>query len=328
MKNILAIAFSLCLCFMSCGGPEENGQAAGPETVGPDETVRLGFVSNNTADFWTIAEAGCDAAAEEFNCDVAFRRPAAATAQEQQQIIDSMLVTGISGIAISPNDPANWTEYLNEVARQVHLITQDSDAPESDRLCYVGTDNYQAGREAGKLIKEALPEGGEVMLFVGKLDAQNARDRKRGIEDEIEGAGITIVDTLTDEADRAKAIANAENALVAYPDLDCMTGLWAYNGPAILTAVRDSGRLGDIKIVAFDEEDATLQGVKDGHIVGTIVQQPYQFGYLSVQLLAQLARGDRSMLPEDGRLIVPVKTIRQDTVDAFWRELRERLGAA
>ncbi len=72
--------------------------------------------------------------------------------------------------------------------------------------------------------------------------------------------------------------------------------------PLILQAVKQAKKEGKVKIVAFDEEDETLQGVKDGHIYCTIVQQPYEFGYQSVRLLASIVRGDKSVLPADGVL--------------------------
>ena len=75
-------------------------------------------------------------------------------------------------------------------------------------------------------------------------------------------------------------------------------------------------------IVCFDEEEATLQGVKDGHIHATVVQQPYEFGYQSVRILSALARGEDPGIPADGIVEVPVKVIRQDTVEAFWATLK------
>jgi len=80
----------------------------------------------------------------------------------------------------SPVDPENQTQMLNEVAKQVVVFTQDSDAPKSNRMCYVGTDNVAAGRQAGALIKEALPQGGKIMIFVGNLDARNAQEAITG----------------------------------------------------------------------------------------------------------------------------------------------------
>ena len=79
--------------------------------------------------------------------------------------------------------------------------------------------------------------------------------------------------------------------LVGHPDVAALVGLWSYNGPAILNAVRDAGKIGQVKIVAFDEEDETLTGVKSGAIVGTVVQQPYEFGYQAMTLMAKVAHG-------------------------------------
>jgi ribose transport system substrate-binding protein len=328
----------LAILAAACGGPPEttdtpgstplDGTATAPTDVGvePKETIRVAFVTNNTSDFWSIAEAGTRKAAAELGCDVLFRKPSMGTAEEQQRIIEDLIVSGVSGIAISPNDPKNWTETLNEFAGQVNLITQDSDAPESNRACYIGTNNYDAGVAAGELIKQTLPEGGEIMMFVGYLDAQNAQDRKRGIEDTLQGSSISIIDTLTDETDRAKAMANVQDTLVTHPEVDCLVGLWSYNGPAILNGVRDSGKIGQIKIVCFDEEEETLLGVREGLIAGTIVQQPFEFGYQSVRVLVQLAKGDRSAIPEDKQIFIPVKTITQENVDDFRATLSQQIG--
>jgi len=313
-----------------CGCGPSTAPAPGDASSGakPEAPVKVAFVTNNASDFWTIARAGTEKAIKELGCEVLFRIPSSGTAQEQQTIVQDLITVGVSGIAISPKDPANQTAMLNRAAAAVDLITQDSDAPESNRACYIGTDNYQAGVAAGELIKKTLPEGGKIMLFVGTLDAQNAQDRKKGIEDTLAGTGIEIVDTRTDETDRLKAKANAQDALVTHPDLACLVGLWSYNGPAIINGVRASGKLGQVKIVCFDEEEEALQGVMDGHIAGTIVQQPFEFGYQSVKVLVALARGDRSVIPDNQRIIVPVMTITKANVGAFWARLKELTGKA
>src|SRR4030095_9446302 len=143
---------------------------------------------------------------------------------------------------------------LNRAASQALVVTQDSDAPNSNRACYIGTDNVAAGRQAGELIKEALPQGGKIMVFVGSLDAANARERYQGIREALQGSNIQILDFRTDNADRVRAKSNASDILVNQPDIAGMVGLWFYNGPAILGAVRDAGKIGKVKIVAFDEE--------------------------------------------------------------------------
>src|SRR5690606_11057391 len=118
------------------------------------DRVHVAFVTNNASDFWKIAEAGTKKAREELGCDVTFRIPSKGTAEEQMAIVEDLIVSGVSGIATSPKDPINQTDMLNRTAAQVHLVTQDSDVPESDRLCYIGTNNYDAGKAAGELILE------------------------------------------------------------------------------------------------------------------------------------------------------------------------------
>jgi|SRR5262245_10394042 len=280
--------------------------------------TRIAFVTNNTADFWTIARKGVEKADSELdNISVDFKMPPDGTAAEQKRIVDDLLAKGVKGIAISPVDPDNQTQLINEAVKQAFVVTQDSDAPNSQRACYLGTDNVEAGRQAGRLIKEAIPQGGKIMIFVGKLDARNAQERKKGIEEVLKGTNITIIDTKTDDVDPTRAKANVSDTLVQYPDIACLVGLWSYNGPAILNAVRESGRLGKVKIVCFDEDDQTLAGIKDGWIHATVVQQPFEFGYQSVHLIARAIGGDRSVIPENKLKIIPTLIVKRSDVDAF-----------
>jgi ribose transport system substrate-binding protein len=332
MKRNLTCAALALLCLAGCGNSGSGGDAgAGGKTAASpapaaDGPVRIAFVTNNASDFWKIAEAGTQAAAKELGVEVQVRKPTAGTAEQQQQIVEDLITTGVSGIAISPKDPANQTEMLNETAAQVNLITQDSDAPESNRLCYIGTNNQDAGREAGKLVKQALPGGGKLIACVGTMDAQNARDRLQGLKEEIVGSGCEVIAVRTDETDRAKAMANVEDALQTNPDIAGFVGLWSYNGPAILNAVKAAGKEGAVKIIAFDEEEETLQGVADGHIFGTVVQRPYEFGYQSVKLLAQLAGGDKAGIPENKTISIPTLSVTQANVEAFREELKKQMG--
>ena len=135
-----------------------------------------------------------------------------------------------------------------------------------------------------------------------------------------------MLGTFTDQFDRAKGKANAEDALSRYPDLDCMIGLFAYNPPLCLAALQQAGKLGEVKIVAFDEADETLRGIKDGTVYGTVVQDPYNYGYRSIEVLDALARGEKSAIPESGVIEIPARQIRKDNVDAFWADLRQKLG--
>jgi len=337
MTNRSALVFSACLAalllFAGCAqqqtppaqSPSPGQQSGQSSTTG--KRLRLAFVTNNPSDFWTIARRGTQKAEQELgNVEVEFQIPGQGTAAEQKRIVDDLLAKGVDGIAISPVDPANQTQMLNDAARQVLVMTQDSDAPQSDRVAYLGTDNRAAGRQAGELIKEALPGGGKIMLFVGNADAQNARERYEGIKESLAGSNVQILDLRTDDTQRERAKANATDALVRHPDVAAMVGLWAYNGPAILSAVRDAGKIGQVKIIAFDEEDDTLRGVREGAIHGTIVQQPYEFGYQSIKMMAAVLGGDRSGIPANKQIFVPTLVIKQNNVEEFIVKINQLRG--
>jgi ribose transport system substrate-binding protein len=290
------------------------------------QKLKLAFVTNNAATFWTIARAGCEEAAKTMgNVQLDFRIPSTGGIAEQQQILDDLVAAGVDGIAVSPIDPGNQTDFLNKIAGQTLLVCHDSDAPNSKRVCYIGTDNTAAGVEAGKLIKEAIPSGGKIMVFVGSLDAQNAKERYAGIKKELAGSNVQIIDVRTDETDTVRAQKNAEDTLVKYPDIACLVGLWSYNGPAILNAVRNAGQAGKVKIVCFDENAETLEGVAAGDIYGTVVQQPYEFGKQAITRMAKYLGGDKEALA-GGKIIVPTRDVKKADVAEFQAMLKKILG--
>ena len=342
MRKPLAFALLFGLFFAPLGCNKSPESSSGSDAAKTGKKPKIVYITNGVDPFWNVAAAGTKAAAKEFNADCEVAMPTKGIV-DQQRLLETALVRGVDGIAISPIDAKNQVGLINRAAQQTKVITQDSDAPDSDRLCFVGMDNYKAGRAAGKLIKEALPEGGKLMIFVGRLEQLNAQQRRQGIIDElldrpvqsltemkydppgneIKGSKYTILGTRTDNFDYARAKANAQDAMSAYPDLACMVGLFGYNMPECLEAVKEAKKTGKIKLVSFDENDGTLQGIIDGHVYGTVSQQPFLYGYHSVRILAALARGDRSVLPPNKFLEVSIKIVKKDNVDAFWTELKK-----
>jgi ribose transport system substrate-binding protein len=144
------------------------------------------------------------------------------------------------------------------------------------------------------------------------------------------GNGYTLIATKTDESKEEVCQAQAEDLLNKRPKVACLVGLWEYNPPALLRAVKGAGK--QVPIVAFDENDQTLAGIKDGSVVGTIVQNPYEFGYQSIKVLAALVKGKDDVLKtwpgiEHGNSIfVPHRIITKDNVDEFKAEVKKILS--
>lgn len=285
----------------------------------------LALVTNAAADFWTIAKRGVEKAQKEhpdYSMQVVITGQA--TAAEQRRELDNLLARGVAGVSISAIDPKNSTEEFNKVAAKAVLFTTDSDAPQSNRAVYIGTDNVAAGRQAGEQIKQALPKGGKVVMFVGTMDADNARERVKGIKDTLAGGNIEIVDIRTDGVDFAKAKSNVQDAL-AKGGVDCLVGLYSYNTPQIYSAVKEAGKAGQVKVVGFDEDPQTLRGVADGTVQSTIVQQPYEFGYQSMVDMIKYRNGDRSFIPANKLIIIPTRIIEKSNVAAFQEQMKQLL---
>jgi ribose transport system substrate-binding protein len=295
--------------------------------AGAQDKKQLAFVVNGASDFWKLAEAGVKKAQGELpGYDLQFKYPEQAAAAVQQRLMDDLVAAGVSAIMVSAVDPKSSTDALNRVGSQVPLFTTDSDAPDTNRIAYIGSSNTDAGKQAGAIALKALPDGGKCIGFVGLPGADNARERIEGMKAAIAGSKIELIDVRGDDIDMTRAKRNVEDALAANPDIDCMVGFYSYNPPRIYEVLKESGKLGEVTVIAFDEDPITLGGVREGSIAGTVVQQPYEWGYEGMKLMAKYLEGDKSGIPADKLVIVPTKIIDKENVDAFAAELKSRIG--
>jgi len=302
-----------------CKKSDSGGQAA-PAAAGG--TPKFAFVTNNSAGFWNIAVKGIQKAEQDFGIKAQVFRPLKGELAEQQRYIEDVMVMGFQGMAVSPVNPDSMTDLLNKAAEKMPVICHDSDAPKSKRVSYIGTNNVEAGRAAGAAALKAVGDKkkGKVALFVGRIDMQNAIERRQGVEEVLKASpGLEILPVFLDGTDRAKAKKNVEDALARYPDLVLTIGLWSYNGPSLAGAIRASSRKVKPAIVAFDEDEETLKAVEDGLIYATIVQKPFEFGYQSMKLLKEIKDGKQ--VPAN---VNPgIDTISKENLTAFWTKLKE-----
>lgn len=291
------------------------------------EKKQLAFVVNGASDFWKLAEAGVKKAQGELpNYELSLKYPEQAAAAVQQRLMEDLVAGGVSAIMVSAVDPKSSTDSLNKIGAQVPLFTTDSDAPDTNRIAYIGSSNTEAGKQAGEIALKALPDGGQCIGFVGLPGADNARERIEGMKAAIAGSKVELIDVRGDDIDMTRAKRNVEDALAANPDVKCMVGFYSYNPPRIYEVLKESGKLGQVTVVAFDEDPITLGGVREGTIAGTVVQDPYEWGYQGMKLMAKYLEGDKSVVPENKLIIVPTKMIDKGNVDAFEAELKSRIS--
>jgi len=323
-RCMAALAIVLAATGFGCKKSEPSAPEPAAAPAPAAKTYKFAFVTNNSSDFWNIAEKGVRKAEKELGVQAQVFRPLKTEVSEQQRYIEDILVQGFDGMAICAINPDSMTPLLDRVAAKMPVVVHDSDAPKSQRKAFVGTDNVAAGKLAGQTAIDALKAAnitkGKVAMFVGRIDMQNSIDRKKGIDETLgKQPGIEILPLYLDGADRTKAKKNVEDALARFPDLVMTIGLWSYNGPCMVDAVKGSTRKKKPLIVAFDEEEETLKAVEDGTISGTIVQRPFQFGYQSMKALKDV---------KDGKTIptfidTTIQKIDKSNLATFWAELRE-----
>lgn len=314
----------------------------------PQGTTRIALFAAHADPFWDIVVAGARRSAKENNAVIEVKMPVEEEGVDSQtRELVQLDKKRFDGIAISPRSPEEQARLISQLAAKLFVVTVDNDAPQSVRHCYVGTNNSSAGKMAEELIVRALPDGGEIAFFVGDNERQNARDRRRAIisalsgveeveaddddaelDQPLEAGNYTVVATYLDGGDPDVAADNVKQALRDHRNLKCLVALYGYDGPACREAVSEAGKLNDVKIVAFDEHEETLKGIEEGEIVGTVVQDPFRYGYEAVRVLTQM-HNDKSMLSvparASGAILISCAIVDRDNVDEFRRQLKSQL---
>jgi ribose transport system substrate-binding protein len=284
---VLIFVVSMLLIGTSC---KEAAEEAGGEAAAGDITVVV--IGKSVHPYWSNVETGVKDAGEKLGVDAIFWVPTEEDIDAQISTMETYIAQGVDGIAVAPSDPVAMAPYIKQAMDAgIPTITLDTDAPDSERLCYVGTSNLSAGVEAGEAMVELLSEGGDVAVGTGSLTAMNSLERIEGFEQGIEGSGITIVEPINNDGeDSTKALELANSTLVANPDLAGAFGVYAYNGPAWAKAVKEQGLAGVVQIVAFDATDEHIAYLKEGVIQVLVAQREYFQGYKSVELLTLMAQ--------------------------------------
>jgi ribose transport system substrate-binding protein len=285
--------------------------------------------------FWEPTEKGAQDAANTFGVDLQFVR-SKPDVDSQNRHIKELLASGIQGLGLAPNNPAQQEAAINEAAEKIPVITFDSDAPNTKRRGYVGTDDYVAGQVAAGEVRSALPDGARVIIAVGSTEMSNGSDRRRGLIDNLldrpfnrdskadpvdgplKGNSYTILATITDAASVENAEKAVADAIAKYPDANCVVGLFSINGPAAARAIEKAGKKDRIKVIGFDESPDEQAAVQSGAVYSSVLQNQYRCGYETVRVLAELVRGVKPEGPSDTRLTaLPVTVLRADNLEAL-----------
>ncbi len=300
------------------------------QAAAPAPQIRVVVIGKSVHPYWANVERGVKAAAQKLGVQAVFFVPQKEDVAAQISTMETYIAQKVSGIAIAPSDPKALAPTIKKGRDAgIPVITLDTDAPESARIAYIGTDNLAAGRIAGQEMRRLLPQGGKVAIGTGSLTALNSLQRIEGFKQAIQGTRIRIVATNNDKEDAATAVSLAAATLRAHPDLAGAYGVYAYNGPAWARAAKEAKVAGKLKIVAFDATDEHIALLKEGAIHVLVAQREYFQGYRSVELLTLMAREgvERALqlykVPPNRIVDTGVDVVTRATLAAYAKKLDE-----
>jgi ribose transport system substrate-binding protein len=291
---------------------------AAPPTFGEDIYYALCPKSLNNP-FWDEVKIGMNRAAAELGVKAEFVAPIEADANQQVQKIEALLEKKVDGIGISPNVPDSVIEVIAKArGKGIPVICFDADSPDSERLCYVGTFNEQAGYEAGKLMKKYLPNGGKVLAVSGGPGALNLNQRVEGFKRALKGSNIELAPMQYCNDDMNRATQLIEGYVSANPDMKGVFGVGLWSAIPAANIRRDKGM--NYVVIGFDTMEVELQLIKDGLMEAVVGQKPVQVGYEAVMMLDKLRKAGSKMKYVADDVDTGADTVTKENVAEFAKQ--------
>jgi ribose transport system substrate-binding protein len=337
MKRVIGIVgICLALALTGCSKSEStSGTGTGSSQSGGKKKIVIGIVakSQSNAVFQAAHKGAQDAAKElgpKYNADVEIdiRTPTDEDATKQAEAIEALTRGGADGIAVSCSEAATVTPAIDKaIDKGIAVMCFDSDAPDSKRFCYYGTDDISCGQRVMSELAKAMNDTGTIAILAGNQSAPNLQKRVQGVRDELkkhpnmhelngDGKGAFFHQETPEKA--AEAVQNAQNA---NPGIQG----WAFvGGWPLFTTDALKWQPGTIKCVSVDALPAELGYLKDGHVQVLLAQDCYGWGHRSVEILLDKIVNKKD--PSSVRVIDPLTRVTKENADEYGKNWEKWLG--
>jgi ribose transport system substrate-binding protein len=263
----------------------------------PDEYIVAGALLS--IPFWEDPIAGMKAAEAKLGVKVTFIGPDAWDAAQQVSQIQQVLIRKPKGVAILPVDAKSVEPLIADALKQgIPVITADTDAPDSQRLSYLGTDRYQSGVQAADALIAASQGKGRVgVVTLG--GSQALEESLKGFRERIAAKApeIRIDPVVDDQGDPQRSVDGFAAMIQGVPDLTALYGNGTQQSSAAATAVRQADKAGKLIVVGNGATLRTkdvMQAVADGVVTASITQRSFQALYYAIQFLVDIANANSS----------------------------------
>ncbi len=290
---VFSLVFLTILVLSSCGRPGPR-----PPSAGESRKLQIAVIPKGTThEFWKSIHAGAKRASEELDVEIIWKGPQKEDDRAQQiTVVEDFISRGVDGIVLAPLDDRALMRPVRDAVREsIPVVIIDSALQGRDYVSYVATDNTHGGVLAAQRLAAVLGGRGRIFLIRYQEGSASTMQREEGflqtIEKDFPGITLLVKDQYAG-ATTETAYQLAENLLNRFPDVD---GIFAPNESSTfgtLRALQESGLAGRVKFVGFDSSPKLIQGLRDGHLQGLVLQNPLKMGYLGVRTMVAHLRGE------------------------------------
>ncbi|MFD0716617.1 substrate-binding domain-containing protein [Paenibacillus sp. GCM10027626] len=252
---------------------------------------------SESMEFWQVFADGSEAAAKEFDADIEVIGAENETDIDGQiRLVRETIGREPDAIVLAASDFNRLVPIAEEIGKaDIPLITIDSGINSDLPLSFIATDNVAAGEKSGNLMVEQLPgRRGKVAIISFVRETATQIEREQGVRNILEKTpGVEVVGTFYSDGIERKAYETALELLEKHPDLAGIVGLNEPSSVGPGKALRELGLLGRVKLVGFDSSVEEVKLLEEGIMQATVVQRPFNMGYLGVKTAVQILRGER-----------------------------------
>ncbi|MCM3791340.1 sugar ABC transporter substrate-binding protein [Domibacillus indicus] len=320
IKVLSGAALSLSLLLAGCGEENSATSSQGGSDGGSEKISVILKASNE--EYWKIAERGAMDAGEKYGIDVNVMAPASETQVDQQiSMIQDQFTSGTSALVLAPSQPTTVLNALQQYKdSDTPVIFLDSDAEYEDKVSFVGTENFSAGKMGGEFLADKLSKGDKVAIIRGQLGSTTHDERTNGAEEALEDAGLKVATVQAADSDKDKALTVMQNILQSNPDIKAVFTTSETMALGALRAVESKNK--DILVVGFDGTTEGLESIQAGGLTAEVAQDPYQMGYLSVEAAAKKLNGEEV----EKRIDSGTEIVTKENVEEALAEIKKYTG--
>lgn len=322
----LFLAGVLAMTMAACSGNENPAASSSGGSSDASDKIKVALVCKQLSDeHWALLKKGAEQAAKDLGVEADIVGPKAESeVQQQVEMIENELGSGVDALGIAPATPEAVTTAIEQAdAKGVPVITVDTDLPDyANKKSFVGTGGEAAGKMGGEYAASLAGEGGKAIILRGRAGDTTHDQREQGIIAGLEAGGVEVLEIRDCMAEAERAMNAMQDMIINYDQIDVVVTTCDTMAQGAQRAIEGAGE--DIPVVGFDGTISVVELVQKGSVIkATVAQAPYEMGYLAVETLVKLAKGETV----EERIDSGATLVTADNAEQFMQELNEKINS-